>query len=175
MSKKSKKPQILSINTSTAPNSTLRKRAKDVSNITDPAFQQLIDDMIYTCLHNKDVGIAAPQVHQSLRVLIIASRPLAIDALVPDMEPVVIINPHSIIYSEGMESVVEISKSIPGMGAEVNRYKRVDVSFTDREGSPKKKVFRGFQAWLFQHGYDYLNGINFLDHVRPEKIITVEQ
>jgi peptide deformylase len=153
----------------------LREKAKEVKNIRDHAIQELIDDMIQTCQDVDGVGIAAPQVYQPLRLFIIASKPSPRYPNAPDMEPTAIINPVITSTSEEEEKDWEGCLSIPGIRGLVPRHKSVTVSFTNRNGEQEKKTFDDFVARIFQHEYDHIDGIVFLDRTDSHDIIMEKE
>lgn len=153
----------------------LRKKASMVSNILDKEFQQLIDDMIFTVNQVNGLGIAAPQVYQSKRVFIIASKPSVRYPNAPKMAPIAIINPVILAHSEEKIKDWEGCLSIPGIRGLVPRYKSIDVTFTDRTGKQITKTFNDFVARIFQHELDHLNGIVFLDQLDSNKDIITEK
>jgi len=153
----------------------LREKAKEVENVSDPAIQALIDDMIQTCQDVDGVGIAAPQVYQPLRLFIIASKPSPRYPNAPDMEPTAIINPTIVSASDEKEKGWEGCLSIPGIRGLVPRHKSVTVSFTNRNGQQEEKTFDDFVARVFQHEYDHIDGIVFLDHTNPKDLVTEKE
>jgi len=147
-------------------NPILRKISEpipDIKNNTD--IQKLIDNLIKTLRQSKGVGIAAPQVGRSLRLLIIASHPNDRYPHAPKMEPIALINPKIIEYSENTEKDWEGCLSVPGIRGLVPRYQSIEVEYCDRHGQQTKTSFTGFVARIFQHEYDHLEGRVFLDRV----------
>ena len=150
----------------------LRTKAQSVLSPEDLAIQELIDNMVFTCEKGGGVGIAAPQVHQSLRILVISSKQTAAYPNAPEMEPLAMVNPKIISTSTRQERGWEGCFSIPGIRGIVPRYRTVRVAFTDRNGKKQRKTFRGFVARVFQHEFDHLEGILFLDRADPESLAT---
>lgn len=153
----------------------LRQRAQEVSTIHDPAFQTLIDDMIATCIDVDGVGLAAPQVYESLRLMIIASRPSKRYPKAPTMEPLAVINPTITTQSEEMEKDWEGCLSIPGIRGQVPRSTSVTVSYQTRDGEAKTETFTDFLARIFLHEYDHLEGITFLERVESTRDLITEK
>ena len=153
----------------------LRRKAREVENVSDPAIQALIDDMIHTCQDVDGVGIAAPQVYQQLRLFIIASKPSPCYPNAPYMEPMAIINPVITFTSEEKEKDWEGCLSIPGIRGLVPRHKMVMVSFTNRNCEQEEKIFDGFIARVFQHEYDHIDGIVFLDRADSKDLIMEKE
>ncbi len=153
----------------------LREKAKEVENVGDPAIQTLIDDMIQTCQDVDGVGIAAPQVYQPLRLFIIASKPSLRYPNAPDMEPIAIINPIITSASDEKEKDWEGCMSIPGIRGLVPRHKSITISFTNRNGKQEEKTFDDFIARVFQHEYDHIDGIVFLDRADSKDLIMEKE
>ena len=157
-------------------NPVLRQRAESVENISDTEIQELIDDLIATAAGAGGVGIAAPQVSESLRVFIIAgtARPRYPDA--PEAETRVIINPEIVSVSEDVEKDWEGCLSIPGIRALVPRHRSVRAVYRDRDNNLIEDSFSDFEARVFQHEHDHINGVVFLDRVEsPLEIITEKE
>lgn len=153
----------------------LRETAKEVGSIESPALQALIDDMIGTCRAVDGVGVAAPQVDQPHRLFIIASKPNPRYPNAPEMEPLALINPTLLSASEEKEKDWEGCLSIPGMRGLVARHTSVTVSFTNRRGEREERTFDGFVARIFQHEYDHIEGIVFLDRADPRELVTEQE
>jgi peptide deformylase len=138
----------------------LRATAQEVSlaALEDPQFQKLIDNMITTMGEAGGVGLAAPQVNQSLRMFVMKSW--------PGVPLTVVINP-KIEYLEaaGMKDSTEGCLSIPGRSLKVRRYKKIHLSYFDRKGEYISKELSGFGAIIAQHEYDHLNGVLIVDLV----------
>ncbi len=152
----------------------LRKRAKAVSSarLKSKSFQNFLDDLLKTCDVKKGVGIAAPQVGNSERVFILWSRPNKRYPTAPKLGPIAVINPKIISSSKNISKSWEGCLSIPGIRGLVPRAKSIDVSFTTREGEKIKVTMENFIARIFQHEYDHLNGIVFLDRTDPRDLVT---
>ncbi|MEN8221430.1 MAG: peptide deformylase [Pseudomonadota bacterium] len=156
-------------------NEVLRLKAAEVKKITSPSIQSLIDDMLSTVSDSGGVGIAAPQVYESLQIFIIASRPTPRYPLAPKMEPTAIINPEILGFSEEQDKDWEGCLSIPGIRGLVPRYKSVRAKYLTRDGTIEDQTFSDFLARIFQHEYDHLNGISFLDRLESAKDIITEK
>ena len=138
----------------------LHRRAEPVAEVT-PAIEALIDDMRDTMQAASGVGLAAPQVGESLRVCLIdlsAGRR-------PD-QLLVLINPE-VIGCEGMQLKEEGCLSVPGIEATVPRPLRMSVRAADRDGQVREIHAEGLLARALQHEVDHLNGVLFLDRLRP--------
>ncbi|MEP5341777.1 MAG: peptide deformylase [Algibacter sp.] len=152
----------------------LRTHCADIIDISNKGFQQLIDDMIHTVKTVNGLGIAAPQVYESKRIFIIASKPSVRYPNAPEMEPIAIINPIILNHSDETVKDWEGCLSIPGIRGLVPRYTSITVEFTDRTGKQITKTFNDFVARIFQHEFDHLNGIVFLDRLDSNKDIITE-
>lgn len=153
----------------------LRKKARPVKNINETTIQNLIDDLIFTAKEVNGVGIAAPQVFKSYQIFIIASYPNLRYPDAPLMEPTAIINPKIRSHSKRTIKDWEGCLSIPGIRGLVPRYKTVDVSYTNREGNRVEETYSDFIARIFQHEFDHLNGIVFLDRLESAKDIITDR
>lgn len=168
-----KKSKILSI--AQLGNPIIRTSAKEVKDIQDPKIQEFIDSMIATCTDAYGVGIAAPQVYESIRIFIVASTPSDRYPKAPKMPPTAMINPKIISYSKKTKKDWEGCLSIPGIRGLVPRYTSVKVEFFDRDGKKQTKTFKDFVARIVQHEYDHLNGIVFLDRADSKDLITEKE
>jgi peptide deformylase len=154
----------------------LRRRAREVSldELRDPATQRLIDDLIDTMRDAHGAGIAAPQVHESVRIAVAEvdrnprypyKPPIPLTVLVnPELEPV------------GAETV-EINEgclSVPLRG-DLRRHVEVRVRYTDRHGEAHEEVKRGLTAGTFQHEVDHLDGTLVVDRIDPRTLSTWDQ
>ncbi|MFT8421427.1 MAG: peptide deformylase [Gluconacetobacter sp.] len=138
----------------------LLRRADDVPDPAAPEIGRLIDDMIETMEDARGAGLAAPQVHVSLRLFVYrvpAERSAGEDD--PPRGASVLINP--VLRPVGDEMVLrpEGCLSIPGLRGMVPRHVRVAYSGLDRDGVPVEGVATGFLANVLQHEYDHLDGI----------------
>jgi peptide deformylase len=152
----------------------LRQVAQPVDSIRDKSVQQLIDQLLTTVRAANGVGIAAPQLGYSLRILVIASRPNLRYPYAPLMEPTVLINPRLIAASDEMELGWEGCLSVPGVRGQVPRHQTVEVEYCDRHGQPHRQIWHGFVARIFQHEADHLEGKVFLDRVQSEADLLTE-
>lgn len=146
-------------------NPILRKKAHRVTSF-DSKFQQLVDDMVETLLAAPGVGLAAPQVAVSQRVIVVR---------LPDDEEsraeygdeagklYVFVNPEIIKTSKEMVEGVEGCLSIPGYVGRVTRHEQVVVKGFDRRGKPQRIKASGWLARVFQHEIDHLDGRLYID------------
>jgi peptide deformylase len=156
-------------------NPILRQQAQVVANVRDERIQQLIDALIVTATASNGVGIAAPQVSESYRLFIVASRPNARYPNAPLMQPTAMINPRIIAHSTERVKGWEGCLSIPGIRGLVPRYQAIEVEYTTRDGQLHRQELTDFVARIFQHEYDHLDGIVFLDRVETTQDLITEQ
>lgn len=123
-------------------------------------------------LEHNGVGIAAPQVSESVRAFIVASSPNPRYPNAPHMAPTLMINPELIWSSKETEKDWEGCLSIPGMRAKVSRHNKIEVRYTTIDGHEVKSHMEGFIARIFQHELDHLNGIVFLDRAEKHDYAT---
>lgn len=149
-------------------NPILKKKARAVSNPTDPALQKLIDDMIETMRKAPGVGLAAPQVAVGQRLAVIEYSEDDDQELPEGVEPkpkklYIIINPEITARSEEMVEGAEGCLSLPGIYGNVLRHEAVTVKALNRKGKPIKIKAAGWLARIFQHEIDHLDGVLFID------------
>jgi peptide deformylase len=156
-------------------NPILRQQAQLVDNVRDESLQQLINVLVATVQASNGVGIAAPQVSESYRLFIVASRPNPRYPNAPEMEPTAMINPRIMDHSTEVIKGWEGCLSIPGIRGLVPRYQAVEVEYTSRDGQLHRRELTDFVARIFQHEYDHLNGIVFLDRVESTHDLITEQ
>ena len=147
---------------------TLRLEAKPVSEITDE-IRLLAKDMIETMEEADGIGLAAPQVNKSIRMIVIG-----MDLIDESMKPMAFINPEIVGKSEDTELQDEGCLSVPGIREDVVRYKRIKVRFMNIDGEEVEWEAEGLLARVFQHELDHLNGVLFTDLISPFKKQLVE-
>jgi len=153
----------------------LRELARPIVNPLDPAIQALIDDMLATVADVDGVGIAAPQVYEPLALFIVASHPNHRYPHAPDMEPLAIINPELLWASNDTETGWEGCLSVPGIRGPVRRNRRVRVRYLSRDCEIHEEEYEGFLARIFQHEFDHINGLVFLDRVDSLDLVTEKE
>ncbi len=156
-------------------NPILRKKAKAVSDFKNPETQHLIDNLIATVQEINGVGIAAPQVYESLRIFILASHPSARYPKAPPMKPTPVINPKILSHNQEIAKDWEGCLSVPGIRGLVSRFKTIKVEYYDRKGKKVQKSFSDFVARIFQHEFDHLEGILFVDRVKTNHDLISEK
>ncbi len=152
----------------------LRKKALPVESVESPEIQRLIEDLNATLAEAEGVGIAAPQTGVSLRLFIITSRPDPEGPDMPEMESTAIINPRIITHSSVIVKDWEGCLSVPGIRGLVPRFESITVEYQLRDGRTEEREFTGFVARVFQHEYDHLEGLVYLDRLESVKDIISE-
>lgn len=153
----------------------LRQLTQPIDNVTSAEIQQLAQRMLFTLEGSNGVGIAAPQIFESKRIIIVASKPTKRYPYAPEMPATVMINPEFIPLSDEMIKDWEGCLSIPSIRALVPRYQLIRVTYTNLTNQRLQVDFEGFVARVFQHEYDHLNGFVYLDRVENNHEIISEQ
>ncbi len=136
----------------------LREMSIEISALDD-ATTSAIADLKDTLRVSLGVGLAAPQIGVSKRLIIVDPR-----SVIPGAELLTMINP-KIMTSQGRSIFEEGCLSLPGIFTDVKRPDSITTEFINGEGELIKKGFSGIYARIIQHEVDHLNGILFLDHV----------
>ncbi len=140
------------------PDPILRQIAQPVDEITD-GVRQLLDDMAATMYDAPGIGLAAPQINVSQRLVVIdCSKDDA-----PELHKMV--NPEIIALSEEKAVLEEGCLSIPDQTAEVTRPAEVSIRYLDETGTSQILTADGLLAACIQHEIDHLNGVLFIDHI----------
>ncbi|HOK02164.1 MAG TPA: peptide deformylase [Spirochaetota bacterium] len=145
-------------------NETLAQVAEPVSNI-DGSIISLIDEMFEVMYKEQGIGLAAPQINVSKRIFVV-------DIGDKRVNRIALINPVIKEFSDKIEPYEEGCLSLPGINADVLRPDAILISGITPEGSEVEIEARGLLARVFQHEYDHLNGILFIDRI--EKYIKDE-
>ena len=153
----------------------IREQAVKVTNPADPQLQTLIDDMLVTVANQKGMGIAAPQVSVSKRIIILSSQPNTRYPYAPAMEPTVMINPVLEWASPDIDKDWEGCLTVPGIRGLVPRHRAIRVRYWTRQGAEVEIAYEGFLARIFQHEIDHLDGLVFLDRVESTRDLATER
>jgi peptide deformylase len=145
----------------TLPDPILRRKARPVTRF-DADLQALVDDMIETMRQAPGVGLAAPQVGVSERVIVVEFAEDEEDETAAK-KLYVMVNPEIKKCSEASEPGIEGCLSVPGWQGEVERALEVTVKGQTRRGQPMKVKAKDWMARIFQHEIDHLNGVVFTD------------
>jgi peptide deformylase len=148
----------------TTPDPVLRQRARKVRAVTKKV-QTLIDDMVETLRAAPGVGLAAPQVGVSQRVIVAEFAEESEDPEAPPKPPKLyaIVNPEIVRNSLDKESATEGCLSIPGYIGEVERASTVTIKGMNRQGDPIRIKAKGWLARILQHEIDHLDGVLYID------------
>ena len=156
-------------------NEILRQKAAAIDDPRHPKLKELAAKMMATCLKHNGVGISAPQVGHSIRLIIVASAPNERYPDAPQMDPVVMINPQLVAQSSAEDFGLEGCLSIPGLYGQVIRRVRVVVSYLDLKGKRQCLTLEDFPARILQHELDHLDGTLFTDRAIPYSFITLKE
>ena len=135
----------------------LRRRARAVESVT-PELRTIVADMVDTMYDEVGLGLAAPQIGVSLRLMVVADA--------ENREARTLIN-HVITEQGGEVTAEEGCLSIPGVFAPVKRAEWVRLEAQDPEGKAVTLTARGLRARVFQHEMDHLDGVLFIDRLDP--------
>jgi len=164
----------------TLPDPVLKRRARAVNKF-DKDLQTLLDDMVETMREAPGVGLAAPQIGLSDRIIVIEYYEREEDEENEEAPKKVwaVINPEIVKTSEETLVGVEGCLSIPGLVGEVERHAEVQVKGLNRHGKPMKVKAKGWLARIFQHEIDHLNGVLFTERAtrvwRPSQEVEADQ
>jgi peptide deformylase len=152
---------------------TLRQKARKVTKFS-PELKKLIDDMVETMRSAPGVGLAAPQVNVSERVIVV-ELPADEEEGTP-AELYAFVNPEIVKASRNKEDGQEGCLSVPGYLGEVERHTEIVVRGQDAYGKPQRVKAYDYLARIFQHEIDHLDGVLFIDRVAdPSKIHKVTE
>ncbi|MCD4655057.1 peptide deformylase [bacterium] len=139
--------------------SILRKKARHIGSITSET-RKLAFNMLETMEKAPGIGLAAPQVGVSVR-LIIVTFGLEIERL----EARVFINPEILWHNDEVEKCEEGCLSVPDVTGIVSRWTKIGIRVTDLDGNISEEEIDGWAARIFQHEFDHLEGVLFIDRL----------
>ena len=142
-------------------------RRLEASEISTPETQQLIDDMFDTMHEYQGIGLAAPQVHQSIRLFV-----AGVDSPDSGLPPVVMVNPEVEVLGTNTDDDWEGCLSIPDIRGRVTRSLDIRVRSLNRKGKVQVMTASGFAARVIQHETDHLDGVMFLDRMTSLESLT---
>ncbi|HEJ9734443.1 TPA: peptide deformylase [Proteus mirabilis] len=145
----------------------LRKVATPVEKVDDE-IRTLIDDMIETMYAERGIGLAAPQVNVSKRIVVI-------DVSENRDQPIALINPEIISTEDEIMDMMDGCLSIPDSFAPTQRFRYLKVKALDRNGDEIELEAADLFAGCIQHELDHLNGKLFIDHLSPLKRQRIEK
>jgi peptide deformylase len=147
----------------TIPDPKLRLISKPIERVDD-VLNRMIDDMLETMYEAPGIGLAAIQIAEPIRLLVVDAAPKD-----GPREPLALMNPE-ILWSSDQRSVYEEGcLSIPEYYEEVERPASVRVKYVDREGKEQERLAEGLLATVLQHEIDHLNGVLFIDYLSKLK------
>jgi peptide deformylase len=147
-----------------------KARALDKRDIREATIQKLIDDMIETMVEYHGVGLAAPQVHEGLRLFVAALDGSDEDEGEP--EPIALINPEITVVGSEVVEDWEGCLSIPEVRGRVPRAREIKVRAYDRRGERIELRAHDFPARVIQHETDHLDGVLFFDRMKTLETLT---
>jgi peptide deformylase len=160
----------------------LRAKARPIhpSEIRTPKIQQLVDDMFETMREYQGVGLAAPQVHESVRLFVAGFPPASRDDDEDDEDDedeeevplMALINPEIEPIGREVTEDWEGCLSIPDIRGRVPRARQIIVRAYDRSGKKIEMPASGFTARVIQHETDHLDGVLFFDRMRTFQSLT---
>jgi peptide deformylase len=144
-----------------------RARAADPTEVRTAVFQKLIDDMIETMIEYEGIGLAAPQVHESVRLFV-----AGVEGSGENLKILPFINP---IVTPTNDEIVEDWEgclSIPDIRGKVPRPREVVIKALDRRGKPFELALKNYPARVVQHETDHLDGVLFFDRMKAFETLT---
>ncbi len=157
---------------------TLRKVAEPVPEdfIGTPEFHTLVEDMRDTLAASGGIGLAAPQIDVSLQIAVVEVDELPSRyGTIPPIPFSVYVNPKITVLDEVTEGYWEGCLSVPGMRGFVERPQHIRVDYLDANGEPGSYEALGFQATLFQHEFDHLFGVLYVDKLKDPTLFAYEE
>ncbi len=152
----------------TVPNPILKLESKPVERVDD-ALRALMDDMLETMYDAPGIGLAAIQIGEPVRVIVMDLQETPEGSEEPVKKPLYFVNPEIVWASEELSSYDEGCLSVPEVYDEVKRPARVRLKYLDYNGNPVEEEADGLYATCIQHEMDHLNGVLFIDHLSKLK------
>jgi peptide deformylase len=146
-----------------APNQLLKQRARAVNSGDMDIIRDLLPRMFATMYQAPGIGLAAPQISHSLRLVVIDLMPN------DKRQPYTLINPEVVAVSDELASREEGCLSLPGQYADITRPAKVSVRYQDETGARREMEAGGLLAACLQHEIDHLDGVLFVDHLSALK------
>ena len=140
----------------THPHPLLKKQSPPVTDVLSPEIQALIPQMVETMQKKDGVGLAAPQIGQNIRLIVLNHQD----------GDLVIANPRITKKSFFKEWGEEGCLSVPGRYGDVKRHKKITVCFIDQKNKKQKMKAKGLLARVFQHEIDHLDGVLFIEKAK---------
>lgn len=143
----------------------LRQHSKEMSKTED--IEKLTVTLFDTLRKEGGIGLAAPQIGVLKRIFIMDSSPIGEDDESVDRFKRTVINPVIISRSEATSIYSEGCLSVPGIYEEVVRSEKISVKYLDESFNPVEREIDGIEARIFQHEFDHLDGVLFIDRISP--------
>jgi peptide deformylase len=140
--------------------------------IKSAAIQKLIDDMMETMREYHGIGLAAPQVHEGVRLFVAALEAGDAGADAAEADPIALINPEITVVGTSVLEDWEGCLSIPNIRGRVPRAREVKVRAYDRTGARVEISAHDFPARVLQHEFDHLDGVLFVDRMKSFETLT---
>jgi peptide deformylase len=144
----------------------LGRRAEEITDLNDPELRRLVEDLVETMIDANGAGLAAPQVHESIRLVIFQAPAERADPGLSEAEAydhtaplTVLVNPVIEVLSREKEGGWEGCLSVPGLRGWVERPVHIRYGGQGLDGKPIERVAKGFHARVVQHEVDHLDGI----------------
>ena len=156
----------------------LREPCRELTRaeIRSPAMRRLVDDMRETMAEYDGVGLAAPQVHEPVRLAIIEFDPGEAERdLDAETSSFTVFNPTTTVLDPTPAGYWEGCLSVPGMRGFVERPRRIRVDYLDEAAKPAQVVADGFLATVFQHELDHLDGVLYVDRLADSKLFAFNE
>jgi len=154
------------------PEPVLYRKAHKVTDFGSD-FQKLVDDMIETMREAPGVGLAAPQIGESTRLIVVEYGDDEDETVAKKLY--VVANPEIILASDEKETGTEACLSVPGFAGDVERHVKITVKGINRHGQSVKYKVSNWTARIFQHEIDHLDGVLFTDLATPVWKPTAEE
>lgn len=156
---------------------TLRRAARPVSPSEHgtPWLHALVDDMIDTLHDYGGIGLAAPQVGESLRLALIEIQGDSRYGEIPSMPLTAFVNPTVEVVDPARAGYWEGCLSVPGLRGYVERPQHIRVDYTTLSGRSERLELRGFLATVFQHEFDHLDGTLYIDRIEDPRLLGFDE
>lgn len=148
------------------PHPALRAENEEISEeeLKNPEISKLAKDMLKVMYAAEGVGLAAPQVGVNKRLMVYNPSGDSTKWL----DETILVNPKIVEYSDAKDSATEGCLSFPDMSGDVERSKWIKVQAMNLKGRPIKQKFTGWEARIFQHEYDHLDAVVYIDRLSEE-------
>jgi peptide deformylase len=151
----------------------LRQRARelDQSELLRDETQTFIDDLVETMRDASGAGLAAIQVHRTVRIVAVEVKDNPRYPYKPNIPLTIIVNPVITPLSDERFDNHEGCLSVPNLRGVVERFAEIKVTGMERDGRPFERVVRGLSAGTFQHECDHLDGVLFIDRIKDPRTL----